>query len=136
MEPEDQRQANLAKWGAIRGERITYARELAARLVAVADELRLGDGTALGCALDLVATAARDAGLLDVEFPASLKASTRAVFDRDGWECQWCGSHRNLTVDHIHPVSKGGTNEFDNLQTLCGSCNSAKGARIGVGPRG
>lgn len=31
-----------------------------------------------------------------------------------------------LTADHIVPLSKGGTNTWDNLQGLCLSCNSAK----------
>lgn len=54
---------------------------------------------------------------------------TRAVWDRDGWECRECSSHCDLTVDHIMPVVRGGTDEMDNLQTLCKSCNSRKGAR-------
>jgi hypothetical protein len=53
----------------------------------------------------------------------------RAIFDRDGWICQRCGSHQNLTVDHVVPRAKGGTDDPSNLQTLCGSCNSSKGAR-------
>jgi HNH endonuclease len=55
---------------------------------------------------------------------------TRAVWDRDGWECRDCGSHRDLTVDHIHPLVLGGTDDMDNLQTLCKSCNSRKEARV------
>jgi hypothetical protein len=54
----------------------------------------------------------------------------RAVWDRDGWECRHCGSHRDLTVDHITPVVLGGSDEMGNLQTLCKSCNSRKGARV------
>jgi hypothetical protein len=58
------------------------------------------------------------------------KVNIRAeVFSRDGFTCNICGTSENLTVDHIVPVLKGGGNELDNLQTLCGSCNSSKGAK-------
>ena len=33
---------------------------------------------------------------------------------------------RNLTIDHIIPSSRGGTDHLDNLQLLCGACNSVK----------
>lgn len=54
----------------------------------------------------------------------------RAVHDRDGWICVDCGDTEDLTLDHIHPWSKGGDDTFDNLRTLCRSCNSRKGARV------
>lgn len=53
----------------------------------------------------------------------------KRVMERDAYRCQHCGTWRNLTVDHIIPESKGGTLDFDNLQTLCQSCNSKKGTR-------
>ena len=44
-------------------------------------------------------------------------------------ECRAVGSLSNpLTVDHIVPLALGGSNELHNLQVLCRSCNSLKGA--------
>ena len=49
-------------------------------------------------------------------------------------ECAYCGSRENLTVDHIRPLIKGGTNAFWNLQTLCDECNVAKGDKYPYSP--
>ena len=46
--------------------------------------------------------------------------------------CAGCAVHfpfKNLTVDHILPRSRGGTDHGDNLQLLCGHCNSSKGSK-------
>lgn len=51
------------------------------------------------------------------------------VFERDGHKCKHCGSGRWLRADHIVPECRGGPTTLDNLQTLCRSCNSRKGAR-------
>ena len=48
---------------------------------------------------------------------------------RDGPHCKACGTTDNLTVDHIIPMSRGGSDDIDNLQLLCRRCNSRKGAR-------
>ncbi|RKN56241.1 HNH endonuclease [Micromonospora costi] len=48
---------------------------------------------------------------------------------RDGYIRRACGATTDLTVDHVHPWSKGGTDDLDNLQLLCRPCNSRKGAR-------
>lgn len=53
----------------------------------------------------------------------------KKVMERDAYRCVTCGSHEDLTCDHIHPESKGGETSLDNLQTMCRSCNSKKGAR-------
>ena len=47
-----------------------------------------------------------------------------------GYKCLWCDKRRKLTADHVIPVSKGGTSNIDNIQPLCGPCNSRKGAKI------
>ena len=43
--------------------------------------------------------------------------------------CQIMFPFRNMTIDHIVPQSKGGSDHLDNLQLLCGACNSMKGTR-------
>jgi len=45
---------------------------------------------------------------------------------RDGEKCRQCGSTHKLHVDHIKPISLGGTNDLTNLQLLCQSCNIKK----------
>ncbi len=45
---------------------------------------------------------------------------------RHGFRCLRCDAQAKLTVDHIVPLSKGGKNTIDNLQPLCGPCNSWK----------
>jgi 5-methylcytosine-specific restriction endonuclease McrA len=52
------------------------------------------------------------------------------VFIRDGRKCRICGKTKGLTIDHIMPRSKGGSNEIDNLQTLCSKCNRLKADTI------
>lgn len=53
----------------------------------------------------------------------------QTVINRDGC-CQLCGTEDNLSVDHIVPRSLGGTDNLDNLEVLCSSCNSRKGGRF------
>lgn len=47
------------------------------------------------------------------------------LFNRDK-KCVYCSSENKLTIDHILPISRGGTNEFHNLVLCCQSCNSKK----------
>jgi 5-methylcytosine-specific restriction endonuclease McrA len=67
------------------------------------------------------------------------KITRRAVFARDGWTCQYCGSRANLTVDHVIPRSKGGLSSWDNIVASCAPCNRRKGDRLprqaGMHPR-
>jgi 5-methylcytosine-specific restriction endonuclease McrA len=60
---------------------------------------------------------------------ARRKITRRAVFARDGWECQYCGRKGSLTMDHVIPRSKGGETSWENVVTCCATCNRRKGDR-------
>jgi 5-methylcytosine-specific restriction endonuclease McrA len=53
----------------------------------------------------------------------------RNVMRRDGFRCQYCGQKSKLTIDHIHPKSRGGKDTWENLTTACDKCNVKKGNR-------
>lgn len=65
--------------------------------------------------------------------PAWRRLSAR-LRRRQPW-CSWCGSPRDLTVDHIVPQAERPDLAWteSNLQVLCRTCNSRKGTR-GVAP--
>jgi 5-methylcytosine-specific restriction endonuclease McrA len=58
-----------------------------------------------------------------IEIPGELRTQ---VYDRDGWECVYCGADNDLTCDHVIPVVKNGETTLANLVTACGPCNSKK----------
>ncbi len=70
---------------------------------------------------------------------ARRRITRRAVFARDSWTCQYCGSGGRLTVDHMLPRSRGGPSEWENIVTACAPCNRRKGNRTpteaGIKPR-
>jgi 5-methylcytosine-specific restriction endonuclease McrA len=66
----------------------------------------------------------------------NIDSATRyKVLERAGFKCQACGAKPSkcgdvtLHIDHIVPVSLGGTNAMKNLQALCAECNISKGNR-------
>jgi 5-methylcytosine-specific restriction endonuclease McrA len=75
-----------------------------------------------------------------------VRSSVRArVYRRDDYTCRACGwrspadvakrrkanrSGLYLTVDHVIPLSEGGPNSIQNMQTLCSRCNPAKGHEL------
>ena len=56
------------------------------------------------------------------------KAVRDAVMERDNYTCVYCGSTNNPELDHNEAHANNGSNEIDNLQVLCRSCNRRKGA--------
>ncbi len=49
----------------------------------------------------------------------------QAIENADGI-CAYCLRRKPLTIDHVVPVSRSGTNDLDNLVSACKSCNSSK----------
>lgn len=61
---------------------------------------------------------------------SNFSPATRAkVLERDGNACVWCGSPGPFEVDHIIRYVDGGSNDADNLQTLCEPCHRSKGGQ-------
>ena len=51
------------------------------------------------------------------------------IYIRDKGKCGICGKFiplNEFTIDHIVPISKGGTYDYDNLQCCCFKCNQLK----------
>jgi 5-methylcytosine-specific restriction endonuclease McrA len=53
----------------------------------------------------------------------------REVLRRDHHSCQYCGSKKCLTLDHVIPRSQGGPHTWNNVVIACERCNSYKGNR-------
>lgn len=66
-----------------------------------------------------------------VAFPWSIK---EPLLKETGGKCTHCGTlldrYTNLTVDHVIPLGKGGTNDPENLTVLCEDCNTLKSDMI------
>lgn len=61
------------------------------------------------------------------------KGTRFRVFQRDGHACVFCGRKPpdvELVIDHLLPVARGGTDDFDNLVTACEPCNSGKSDKL------
>ncbi len=56
--------------------------------------------------------------------------SRKNILRRDSHRCQYCGrSDVTLTVDHVLPKARGGTDTWENLVCACVHCNNRKGDR-------
>jgi 5-methylcytosine-specific restriction endonuclease McrA len=61
-----------------------------------------------------------------------VRFSRRNVFVRDGHRCQYCGevrAARDLNLDHVTPISQGGSSTWENVVCCCITCNRRKGNR-------
>lgn len=58
------------------------------------------------------------------DYPENWDELRKAVYRRDGWQCQKCGARNiQLHAHHQTPLSTGGSNDMSNLITLCKNCH-------------
>jgi hypothetical protein len=58
------------------------------------------------------------------------KKKRQEIMERDGFTCQYCGDVAGpFHIDHVHPVSRGGDNDMENLKVACATCNISKGSK-------
>ena len=62
------------------------------------------------------------------------ESERHAILERDDWKCVKCGSTEDLEVDHIDPTYAGGSDEAENLQTLCSGCHDRKTSEDAADP--
>ena len=63
-----------------------------------------------------------------------VRFSRANLYMRDMYVCQYCENKfakSSLTLDHVHPLSKGGQTTWENSVTACNPCNSRKGNKVG-----
>ena len=67
-----------------------------------------------------------------IEVIKTVKYSRHNVYKRDNNKCQYCGITCKTsikTLDHVHPKSKGGKSNWENVVTSCKFCNGKKGSQ-------
>ena len=68
----------------------------------------------------------------DVKIEPKSKSVREQLYKEQNGICNGCGNEyliKDLDIDHIIPVDKGGGSYYENYQLLCGNCNSIKGTR-------
>ena len=64
---------------------------------------------------------------------SEVRFSKSNLYLRDVYKCCYCEKRfpkRQLTMDHVLPISRGGKTSWENIVTACGDCNSRKGNKI------
>jgi len=64
-----------------------------------------------------------------VPYQRTVPLNRRAIFTRDQFACQYCGRAAE-SIDHVHPRSRGGLHEWENVVASCRRCNTTKGDRL------
>lgn len=67
----------------------------------------------------------------NVECNITVDQLRQLLYDKYGTTCRYCNKRldvNTLVLDHIIPISKGGTSNVDNLQIICSTSNSMKGS--------
>lgn len=72
--------------------------------------------------------AGRDRPAFSARYGSGWQRVRLEVLERDNYSCYWCEAPAN-TVDHLVPVSHGGTQDPDLLVAACGRCNYGRGNR-------
>ncbi|OGC02833.1 HNH endonuclease [candidate division KSB1 bacterium RBG_16_48_16] len=63
-----------------------------------------------------------------------VELTRRNILKRDGYRCQYCGTKEGpLTIDHVIPKTRNGTDSWENLVCACVKCNNKKGNRTPEG---
>lgn len=79
----------------------------------------------------LVANTAKRRALVAKATGSFTKGDVDAVLESQRFICVVCHGKlgRSYEVDHINPISRGGSNDKTNIQILCMPCNRSKGAK-------
>jgi len=84
-------------------------------------------------------TKSKGMGIASVQNNRSRRLNAGGIITRDQWiavcdkfnnKCALCHKELPLTMDHITPLSKGGTHTINNIQPLCKSCNCRKSNKL------
>ena len=76
-----------------------------------------------------IPTVVRLSRFVRVPYRREVPLTRRAVLERDGHACVYCGARAD-TIDHVRPRSRGGPHVWTNVVAACARCNHRKGDRL------